>query len=106
MAEAPNTETFRIISKNVRGLKTDERLQELMTELEHAKNWDIIILSETWRVDEFEMFATNDGHLFANAGCEAGRRGAGFFGTSEMGQMLEKFHTDQRKSCIRNIGEA
>jgi len=69
---------IRIIAKNARGLKTDDRIQELLTELKTIQNWDIIILSETWRIDAFEMFATNEGHLFANAGCEAGRRGVGF----------------------------
>ena len=69
---------LRIIAKNARGLKTDERIQELLTELESIQHWDIIMLSETWRIDAFEMFATNEGHLFANAGCEAGRRGVGF----------------------------
>ena len=69
---------LRIVAKNVRGLKTDERIHELITELKTTKTWDIVILTETWRVDEMEMFATNEGHLFANAGCEAGRRGVGF----------------------------
>ena len=77
MADANELPVLRIVAKNVRGLKTEERLHELITELKTMEPWDIIILSETWRVEECEMFATNDGHLFANAGCEAGRRGAG-----------------------------
>ena len=45
--------TFRIITKNVRGLKTDERIHELMHELTSMSDWDIVILTETWRLDEF-----------------------------------------------------
>ena len=33
MADAPNTKAFRILEKDVRGLKTDERIQELLIEL-------------------------------------------------------------------------
>ena len=73
-----NVPTFRIIAKNVRGLKTDERILELIDELKMLTNWDILVLNETWRLDGFEMWATDEGHLFCNAGCEAGRRGVGF----------------------------
>ena len=62
-----------------------------MTELTQTKNWDIIVLTETWRVDEFEMFATNEGHLFANAGCEAGRRGVGFLVHRKWVKFLQSF---------------
>ena len=86
-----NFTTFRIITKNVRGLKTEERIHELITELETAQTWDIIILNETWRVDEFEMWALNDGHLFANAGCEAGRRGVGFLVHRKWIKFLQSF---------------
>ena len=73
-----NTPTLRIIAKNTRGLKSDDRIYELINELNQTKTWDIVILNETWRVDECETFATNEGHLFANADCEAGRHGVGF----------------------------
>ena len=82
---------LRIISKNARGLKTDERIYELITELKQTETWDIVVLSETWRVDECEMFATNEGHLFANAGCEAGRRGVGFLVHRKWTKFLQSF---------------
>ena len=70
---------LRIIAKNVRGLGTEDRMEELLFETQLMnENWDIITLSETWREDGFEMWSTDEGHLFANAGCEEKRRGTGF----------------------------
>ena len=93
--------TFRIITKNVRGLKTDERIHELMHELTSMSHWDILILTETWRLDEFEMFTTNDGHLFANAGCKAGRRGVGFLIHRKWVKCMHNFTPiNERVACI------
>ena len=70
---------MKIVAKNLRGLKTEERLHELLMEIQATgENWDILILNETWRKDGFEMFSTSEGHVFANSGCEEQRRGVGF----------------------------
>ena len=96
-----NVQSFRIITKNVRGLKTDERLLELMDELRMLTTWDILVLNETWRLDGFEMVATNEGHLFCNAGCEAGRRGVGFLVHKRWTKWLKSFTpVNERVACI------
>ena len=101
MADAPNTKAFRIFAKNVRGLKTEERLLELIDELKMLTTWDVLILNETWRLDAFEMFATNEGHLFCNAGCEAGRRGVGFLVHKRWIKWLKSFTpVNERLACL------
>ena len=96
-----NVPTFRIIAKNVRGLKTDERILELIDELKMLTNWDILVLNETWRLDGFEMFATDEGHLFCNAGCEAGRRGVGFLVHKRWTKWLKGFTpVSERVACL------
>ena len=87
----------------MRGLKTEERFHELITELKTTEPWDIIILSETWRVDECEMFATNEGHLFANAGCEAGRRGVGFLVHRKCVKLLQSFTPISERVAILTL---
>ena len=53
IVQAPNSETatgdFVILSKNVRGLANDNRLEELEAELSLVKGWDIVVLTELWR---------------------------------------------------------
>ena len=72
-----------------------------MDELASVPDWDILVLTETWRLEEFEMFTTNDGHLFANAGCTAGRRGVGFLIHRKWVKSMRKFTPiSERVACI------
>ena len=74
---------------------------ELMNELKNLTHWDIITLNETWRIDGFEMFATNEGHLFCNAGCDAGRRGVGFLVHKRWVKWLKAFTPiNERIACL------
>ena len=68
---------FVILSKNVRGLN-DDRLEELTDELKQLENWDIVVLSETWRKPKNEFFTMQTGDIYMSCGCDAGRRGVGF----------------------------
>ena len=40
--------TFIVLQKNIRSLSSSERLEELFSEL-HRVEWDVILISETWR---------------------------------------------------------
>ena len=77
-SETITKDEFVVYSMNVRGLTNDDRLVELEQELDNLKNWDIIILTETWRKPNNEFFKTNNGNIFMNSGCKEGRRGVGF----------------------------
>ena len=72
-----------------------------MNELKNLVSWDILTLNETWRTDGCEMFATNEGHLFCNAGCEAGRRGVGFLVHKRWVKWLKAFTPiNERIACL------
>ena len=57
------TDDFVILSKNVRGLTNDDRLEELEAELSLVKGWDIVVLTETWRKSTNEYFETHQGNI-------------------------------------------
>lgn len=67
---------WRVYAKNVRGLKTEKRVYELLEELEGTE-WDAILLSETWRPEGEEIWTTAGGHLFMGSGFSEERRGVG-----------------------------
>ena len=82
---------FVIYSMNVRGLTNDDRLVELEQELELLKQWDIIVLTETWRKSTNEFFKTQNGNIFMNCGCEEGRRGVGFLVHKKWSVFIQDF---------------
>ena len=62
---------LHIIFKNVRSLKSDDRLAELLYEVSDT-HWDILMINETWREEAQEYFKTAGGHIFAGSGGCAG----------------------------------
>ena len=71
----PPPTRMRIITKNVFSLQAEERLEELMTELRDT-DWDIVMITETWREAKEEDFLFADGHRFLGAGGTVGERGS------------------------------
>jgi exonuclease III len=69
---------LRIFHLNVRGLRSDDRLQELLLELallDLQDGWDVVMLNETWRGEACEFIEIDGGHVFFGAGyvkCERG----------------------------------
>ena len=59
-------------------MSNDDCLEEMQKELDVIQQWDIVVLSETWRKSKNEYFSTEAGDVFMNSGCEEGRRGVGF----------------------------
>ena len=59
----PDSESFIVIHKNTRGLTNDDRIEELIEELEDEP-WDIITINETWRTDKREYWGTKEGHTY------------------------------------------
>ena len=85
------TDDFVILSKNVRGLTNDDRLEELEAELSLVKGWDIVVLTETWRKSTNEYFETLQGNIFMNCGCTAGRRRVGFVVHKKWAASIQEF---------------
>jgi endonuclease/exonuclease/phosphatase family metal-dependent hydrolase len=116
MADAPNTETpqvtntsetvakceFVIYAMNVHGLTNDDRLEELERELKLVKEWDVMVLTETWRKPKNEYFETIDGNIFMNCGCDAARRGVGFLVHRKWSSFIQEFvPLNERVSYLR-----
>ena len=83
---------FQLLVKNARGLASDDRLDELLQEACVAtEDWDVIIITEIWRKTQREYFQTVDGHLFAGAGSDSGRRGVAFLINKRWARHVEEF---------------
>ena len=66
-----------IITYNIHSAMSDSRLAAIEAELSDI-HWDILVLVETWRLENFEIFATEAGNLFYGSGGFKGRCGVGF----------------------------
>ena len=67
-SEEPQTEnTFIVLQKKTRwSLGSSERLEEMISEL-HRVEWDVILISETWRQNK-EIWETQQGHIMVESG--------------------------------------
>ena len=102
-AQSMDDKDFIVFAKNVRGLGNNDRLNELIVETKTIQDrFDILILSETWRVKKTEYFTTDENHLFVNAGCDSGRRGVGFLVNKKwVPSVVEARGVSERVSYIR-----
>ena len=57
---------FTILQKNTRSMRSSERFEELLREVQGAK-WDVILVSETWRPSE-EVWESHQGHIVMESG--------------------------------------
>ena len=103
LSTAQSMGDFIVFAKNVRGMGSNDRLQELILETKSINDkFDILVLSETWRVKKYEYFTTHENHLFTNAGCNSGRRGVGFLVHNKwVPFMVENRAVSERISYIR-----
>ena len=65
-----------MIQKNVRSLKTSDRTDEILMEVDGCK-WDALLLSETWRPSKAEMWESTQGHIYMSAGRFENNHGVG-----------------------------
>ena len=102
-AQSMDDKDFIVFAKNVRGLGNNDRLNELIVETKTIQDrFDILVLSETWRVKKTEYFTTDENHLFVNAGCDSGRRGVGFLVNKKwVPSVVEARGVSERVSYIR-----
>ena len=65
--EEPQKETtFVVLQKSTRSLGLSERLEEMTCELQRVE-WDVILISETWRQSK-EIWETQEGHIMVESG--------------------------------------
>ena len=68
--------TFIILQKNMRSMHSSEKIDELVTEFEGYR-WDAILLYETWRHENSEIWETHHKHIFMGAGKYDNKHGVG-----------------------------
>ena len=68
--------TFIILQKNMRSMHSSEKIEELVSELEGYR-WDAILLNETWRHEQAEIWETHHKHIFMGAGKYDNKHGVG-----------------------------
>jgi exonuclease III len=93
---------IQIYSINVRGLKTDERIKELLDEFK-AVDWDVILVSETWRPETEEIWELEDGHWFMGAGCRDERRGVAIIVHSRWKKHVERFEPVNERLSFADV---
>ena len=58
--------TFIVLQENTRSLSSNERLEEMFSEI-HKVEWDAILIPETWRQSK-EIWETQQGHIMVESG--------------------------------------
>ncbi len=79
-----------VLHKSARGLSRDDRITELLTELENME-WDFVSINETMRTTETEIWATQGGHMFMGAGHDLPTRGVGFLVHKKWRSAIQQF---------------
>ena len=59
--------TFIVLQKNTRSMNSSVRIDEMFSELQGCR-WDAILVSETWRPGEEEIWESRQGHIIMCAG--------------------------------------
>ena len=59
--------TFTVIQKNVTSLCSSDRVEELAREVCDCR-WDALLISESWRPGNAELWMTLQGHIYMGAG--------------------------------------
>ena len=77
-ADTPDLSTgyLNIFAKNARSLQSDERLEELLIEVDQVE-WDVVLVSETWREEVEEYDTLESKHIWFGSGGTRGKHGVG-----------------------------
>ena len=62
--------------KNMRSMHSSEKIEEMVSELEGYR-WDAILLNETWRQEQAEIWETHHKHIFMGSGKFDNKHGVG-----------------------------
>ena len=75
-AEDPRVK-FVVVQKNARCLSSDDDIEELLHDLRETE-WDVVLISETWREEHEECIVLSAGHVWFGCGGQKKRGGAGY----------------------------
>ena len=92
----------KLLMKNVMSLQMEQRLDELMAELDTTE-WNAVLLNETWREKKEELWSTPSGHLFCGAGGTIGERGVGIILHKNIARGFRAFHAMTERLCAVDV---
>ena len=83
---------LHVIAKNLQGIRSEERFQDFVAELDQCVG-DILMISETWRAESEEMYVTPAGGRIFLSG-NGHHQGVGICISATFGKLLSdcKFH--------------
>eukprot|EP00973_Karenia_brevis_P054422 7562530-Karenia_brevis.AAC.1 len=93
---------FYIHLKNARSLQSDERLEELLAELEMTQ-WDVVLLNETWRGANEEFDTLESGHLWLGSGGTAGKHGVGILLHRRWSHQVKSWHASSTRLGVLEL---
>ena len=93
---------FVILTKNVQSIQKDDRLRELFVEMETTE-WDILLVTETWREKSRETWTSADGHLFCGSGGIKGSQGVAITLHQRWRTFFKCFHAINARICAMDV---
>ena len=87
----------------MQSLQTEDRLRQLLAELETLRKWDAVLLTETWRELKEEQFVTRDGHLFMAFGGTKGQKGVAIILHRRWTHSMGKFCPVSERVCYVDL---
>ena len=93
---------WRQFHLNVRALTTDEKFEELLTELESTE-WDAITINETWRGEAEEIERLSGGQLWCGSGGTAGKHGVGVLLHSKWARKVLRFKAISPRLAVLDV---
>ena len=77
---------MHVIAKNLQGIRSEERFQDFVAELDHC-TFDIMMISETWRAENEEIYVTPAGGQIFLSG-DGHHQGVGICISATLGKLL------------------
>ena len=86
----------------MQSIYSDVREIELLETLDDIE-WDILLLSETWRKTKQEILKTERGHLFLGSGWDAGHKGIAILIHRRHTKTFEGFMPESERICAVDL---
>ena len=67
------------------------------------KDWDMVMVNETWRPSTEEHWITEDDHVFAGAGHDSGRKGVGILLHKRWSKSIIRFEPVSERLCLLDV---
>ena len=93
---------LRILAKNAQSIYNDIREIELLETLDDIE-WDILLMSETWRKTKQEIWKTERGHLFLGSGWDAGHKGVAILIHRRHTKTFKGFMPESERICAVDL---